>query len=129
MSDGNADYRDADSAKKGVIMEVPERVTCPACRKKITLTVQSNLRQHGHPAKRCPGWAASLGFRYRVVDSSIDKVPIGTHLIYANYRGEFDQQDMLIEYKPAGGWAMEFLDAGMKYKGKWYDFDGRTEAA
>ena len=112
-------------------IDLPKKVKCPVCERLVALTKKGYLWGHGGDGIHlCHGTAARVGYRYHVTDSTIDKVPAGTNLIYATYRGGWDQQDVvnIIEQTHDGGWAMEFLDAGLKFEGKWYRFDGTTEA-
>lgn len=51
------------------------------------------------------------------------------HLIYDKYRGEEDDQQVVnLKTGDHTWWAMTFMDAGIKYRNRWYRLDGTTEA-
>lgn len=106
----------------------PKTVICPACKRRVSVTKGLNLHRHGDGfAGPCRGWIAVVAYRYEVVESDVEKVPVGSFLIYREYRGPESQQDMLIDGEPAGGWYMEFDSVGVKYDRHWYRLDGSTE--
>jgi hypothetical protein len=108
-----------------------KRTACPVCLHRVSVKQDGQLRSHGPRGSVCPGSNGTIGYRYRVTDSTLAEVPVGTHLIYAHYRGRTDQQDVVnfLEGTHDGGWFMEFMDMGVKFEGHWYLLDGTSEAA